>query len=301
VSGEFWHFVTHEDDFEKLVNDKWNQLKELDHERDELFATLFGDSNPRADEEASANAALQREQWERLADLLPAEKRAQFAAAKEELERAWTDFLRTPGLTGVQQQAKRKELDAAHDQALREWLTPDEYDELRLRQSPAANLRERLVGLDFSEDQIRAAARIQLATADAQAALSQKDAGFNSRKAQLQQQAEAQTRELLGPEACAALQRATDGRYEPIYRVTQRLALPDATAAQAYDIRRQAEEAENQVRANKSLAAEERQALLQAIGEETKQSLAAALGTKAFAAYEKIDGGWMQQMSASRP
>ena len=224
-----------------------------------------------------------------------------FAVLPGETERAWTDFLRTPGQTGAQQQTKRKELEAAHEQAVREWLTPDEYAELRLRQSPAASLRERLVGLDLSEDQVRAAARIQLATAEAQAALSPKDGDFKSRTAQLQQQSEAQTRELIGPEAYAALQRATDNRYEPFYRVTQRLELPDAAAAQAYDIRRKAQDAARQLFDNKYLSAENRQVMLQALGAATKQSLSTTLGPKGFAAYDQLDGGWMTQIASRSP
>lgn len=301
VSGQFWHFITHGAEFEKLVDEKATQLRALDKERDELFTLLFGDSNPHAEEEARASATANRERWERLADFLPPERGAQWVTAKDELERSWTAFLRTPGQTGAQQQAKRKELEAAHEQALREWLTPDEYAELRLRQSPAANLRERLTGLDLSEDQVRAAAKIQLATADAQAALSQKDADFKSRTAQLQQQSEAQTRELIGLEAYAALQRATDNRYEPFYRVAQRLELPDTAAAQAYEIRRQAQDAARQLFDNQSLSAEDRQAMLQAIGAETKQHLSAALGPQGFTAYAKLDGGWMTQLTSRPP
>jgi hypothetical protein len=298
VSGQFWNLITHEAEFEKLVDEKEKQLRALDEERDELFTLLFGNSSPRADEEARASATANRERWERLADFLPPEKRAQWVAAKDELERAWKAFLRTPGQTGAQEQTKRKELEAAHEQALRQWLTPDEYAELRLRQSSAANLPDRLVGLDLSEDQARAAAKIQLATADAQAALSQKDADFKSRTALLQQQSEVQTRELIGPEAYAALQRATDNRYEPFYRVTQRLELPDAAAAQAYDIRRKAQDAARQLLDDESLSAEDRQAMLQAISAEAKQGLSTALGPKGFAAYDKLDGGWMNQLTS---
>lgn len=301
VSGQFWHFITHGAEFEKLVDEKATQLRALDKVRDELFTLLFGDSNPHAEEEARASATVNRERWERLADFLPPEKRAQWVAAKEDLERSWTAFLRTPGQTGAQQQAKRKELETAHEQTLHEWFTPDEYAELRLRQSPAANLPERLVGLDLSEDQVRAVAKIQLATADAQAALSQKDADFKSRTAQLQQQSEAQTRELIGPETYAALQRATDNRYEPFYRVTQRLELPDTAAAQAYEIRRQAQDAARQLFDNQSLSAEDRQAMLQAIGAETKQHLSTALGPRGFTAYAKLDGEWMTQLTSRSP
>lgn len=300
ATGKFWHYLTHTEEFSKLVDTKGEQLRELDHERDELLTALFGKSNPHADEEERANVAARREQWENLADFLPAEKRAQLAAAQEERQRALAEVFRTPGLNGPQQQARRRELETAHEQALRAWLSPEEYDELRLRQSSAASLRDRLVGLDLPEDQVRTAAMIQLTTTDAQTALSQKDADFQARKAQLQQSAEARIKELLGAESYATFQRATDHRYEPIYRVTQRLELSDATAAQAFDIRRQAEEAANRLRNDKALSDEERQAKLQAISAETQQSLTTALGTKAFTAYEKIDGDWMHQMMASK-
>lgn len=300
VSGRFWELIIRPDDFEKMVEDKHTQLRALGEERDEIFTKLFGENDPQSAERQARNAADRRAQWERTADFLAEEKLSRFEVAQEELERAWTDFLRTPGLTSEQQQARRKELETAHDQSLNEGLTTDEYNELRLRQSPAASLRERLLGLDLSEETVRAVAKIQFVKEEAQAALSQKDTNFKSRMAQLQQQSESQTRELIGPDGYAAFQRATDVRYEPIYRVTQRLELPDSTAAQAYDIRRQAEEAANRVQADKSLAVDDRQARLQVIGSETMRSLSAALGAKGLAAYENLDGGWMQQLTSVR-
>ncbi len=301
VSGQFWELITRKRDFEKVVEEKWKQLEELDDERDELLTALFGTASPHEEEEERTAAAAQREQWERLTDFLSPEKRAQLAAAKAELEGAWLEFTRTPGLTSAQSQARRKELEAGHEQSLREWLTPEEYDELRLRQSPAANLRDRFVGVGLSEEQVREAARIQFAATAAPAELAPNLAESRARTAELQRQIETRTRDLLGEESYAVLQRATDQRFEPIFRVTQRLQLPDATAAEAYGIRRQAEEAARRLRENQALSAEERQRALQAVGAETQRSLATALGGQGFAAYEKIDGDWMQQLSAMKP
>lgn len=298
VSGRFWELILRPDDFEKMVEEKHAQLRALENERDELFAEVFGESDPRSAENLLRSAADRRAEWERIGDFLSEEKCARFVFAKEALERDWTDFLRIPGPTGEQQQAKRKELEAALDQTLRAAFTADEYNEVRLRQSPVASLRYRLVGLALDEEMVRAVANLQFENMEAQAAFSPKDADFKSRAAQLQQQSKAQTRELIGPDGYAAFQRATDGCYELIYRVTQRLELPDTAAAQTYDIRRQAEEAAHGVQADNSLAAEARQAQLQAIGAETRKSLSAALGTKGLAAYENLDGGWMQQFTA---
>ena len=295
VSGRFWELTSRPESFDKMVKEKHTQLRALQDERDEIFTALFGDKDPRLAGDQEGYPADRRKQWERIADFLSEEKRGWFVAAGENLERAWADFLRTPGLTDAQRQAKRQELEAACDQTLREEFTTEEYHELRLRQSPAASLRDRLVGLDWSEETVRAVANLQFAKASVQAALPRKDADFAPQLEQLRQQSETQMRELLGEDSYVALQRAMDNRYEPIYRVAQRLALPDATAAQAYDIRRLAGEAANQVQADKSLAAEERQTLLQAIGTETRQSLATTLGSKGLAAYEKIAGDWTQQ------
>lgn len=300
VNGRFWELILRPDDFEKMIEVKHDQLRALDDERDEIFTALFGESNPRSAENLLRDTADRRARWERIGDFLSQEKCARFVAAKEELEVAWMDFSRTPGLTGIQQQAKRNELEATLDQSLRAGLTADEYAELRLRQSPTASLRERLVGLDLSEETVRAVANLQFANAEARAALPPKAADFKSRTAQCQQQCDAQMRELIGPEGYAAFQRATDGRYESIYRVAQRLELPDATAAQVYDLRRQAEEASHRVQTDKLLTAEARQAQLQAIGAETRQSLSTAFGTKGMAAYENLDGGWMQQFTSAK-
>ena len=291
VSGQFWSLILRRDDFEKMVDEKHDQLRALDDERDEIFTALFGDHDPRGEEQQRAAELAQRGHWERLVDFLPDEKRSRFVTANVERERLWNEFLRTPGLTGAQHQAKRRELDAAHDAALGEWLTPGELDELKLRQSGAANLRHRLAGVDLSEDEMRLAAKIQLAKDNAKA---------EKREVQLSG-TEVAFQELLGPERYTAFQRALDNRFAPIRRVVQRLELADAVAAQAYGIRKQAEDAAKRVRANPAIAAEERQAMLQAIGAETKQGLAGTLGTKGFATYEKIDGAWLQQLTTVRP
>jgi len=300
VNGRFWELILRPDDFEKMIEVKHDQLRALGEERDEIFTVLFGESNPRSAENLLRYAADRRAQWERVGDFLSAEKCARFVAAEEEMARTWTDFSRTPGLSGSQQQAKRKELEAARDQSLRDGLTADEYSELRLRQSPASSLRDRLVGLDVSEATVRAVANLQFEITEAQAVLPPKAADFKLQTAQLQQECAAQTRDLIGQSGYAAFQRATDFRYESIYRVAQRLELPDATAAQVYDLRRQAEDAAHRVQADQSLTAEARQAQLQAIGAETRQSLSAAFGPKGLAAYENLDGGWMQQFTPAK-
>ena len=298
VNSRFWELIVRKDDFEKMVSEKHDQLRALDGERDKIITALFNGNDPRSIENEERCAAEKRDQWESVADFLTEEKRGWFVEMNEKHDRTWEEYLRTPGLSEDQRQAKRKELNDAREKSLIEGLSPGEYEELRLRQSSSAILRERLVALNLSEDETRTLAKIQYEKEEAQKALSQKNADYKARMDQMRQQAEAKTLELVGAEGYAALQRAEDGRYNPIYRVTQRLELPDSAAAQAYDIRRQSEDAVRQLRNDRTLSDEDRQARLEAVHAAAKQSLSATLGPKGFSAYDKIDGGWMNQMIA---
>lgn len=291
VTGGFWRLVTQPDEMEKLVEAKYQELSALDDERDGLLKTLFAGRLPR-DLEAEAEAlAKRRANAEEIGDFLSAEKRARYLAAGEELEHAWAEFVQTPQLTGPQQQAKRKELEAARWATLAEALTPEELAELRLRESSAAGLRQQLVGLDLSEAEVRLAAQARLA----------KDAAKGKRGSAEADASQQALREALGPERLAAFERGVDSRFHSFHRVAQRLELPDATAIQAYEIRVQTEQAAQRVRKDKSLAVETRTELLQALETETKQALAASLGATGFSAYAETDGNWLLQINPPKP
>jgi hypothetical protein len=284
VSGRFWSLLLHKSDTEQMVDEKEKQLRALREERDDLFKALFGDRNPRSEEDQQESEEARQRHWAEIADFLPEEKQARYTADRAQLESELAEVAHTPGLTGVQQQAKRRELENAHEQALRQWLTPDEFEELRLRQSSVAGLRDRLPGLDLSDGEVRAVAKIRLTAQE-------------SKAAQTPAQTDAQLSELLGPERSAALQRASDERYANLQRVAQRLDLPETTTVKAYDFRRSAEDAARQVQSNKTLSPEERSLVLQAIADETRRGISDALGLQAFTAYERFDGGWLKSLT----
>lgn len=276
VTGRFWELLSRPGEFEKVVDQKKNQLDQMQDERRALLSALFGDENPHAEEENQIADAARHESWASLTDFLPEEKRARFIVNRDEFESAQTKLWQTPGLSDTERRTKQKELDETYDRGLRAWLAPEEYDELHLRQSNAAQIRSRLAGLEVSEDEVRALAKCQSAKQNAQ------------------------LRELLGSERFAAYERTGDYRYSPIQRVTQRVGLPDQIAVQVFDTRRTAEDRARQVAQNPSFSDDEREATLQAIGEETRRSISDALGAKACAAYERLDGGWLQQLSSTR-
>jgi len=276
VTGKFWELLSRSGDFEKVVDKKMDELDKMKRERRAVFAKLFGNENPHAEEEKLEIDAAQRETWARLGDFLPEERRVRFITANEDFESARSKIWQTLGLRTAERQAQQKELQDAHERALQAWLTPEEREELRLRRADAAQLRSRLNGLEVSEDEMRALTKYQLAQ--------QKD----------------QMRELLGRERFAVFERAADGRFIPIMKVANRLDLPREVAVQAFDLRKGAEGQVRLIRENKALADEEQQATIRAVGEETRRSLAEAFGAKGFAAYERLDGGWLRQLTETK-
>lgn len=289
-SGRFWQLILQPRELEKAADEKHAQLRELQQERDELFQALFDHLNPRAAEDQEVAAQDTRRNLELKADFLSAEKRSLYLTVHEQREKAWADFLQTPDLTMSQRETKRRELDAAYHAALGESLTPEEQHELHLRNSDAAAARLNLVGLELSEAEMRRAVELKAG---------QKDAGAHPDTTAASNPEDA-LRELLGPERYEVFQRASDERYAPFQRLAQRLELP-AAAAQAFDIRLQAEREIERLNRAPGLAADERQNLLQALRAETQQQLTTALGPKGWAAYQKMDGGWLPSLPPGKP
>lgn len=288
VTGRFWELTSRETDFEQLVEEKQRQLHDLREERAALFEALFGETNPLAAEEDLGIATARRANWERLTDFLPPEKRSQFADAKAALESQWEAFLNTPDVTDAQRNARRQELEAGLQATLRALLTPDELAELRLRESGAAGLRHRLAGLELNETETRLAAQIQF----------ERDGASQARREPDVAAAEASLQGLLGPERWAAFQRSLDGRFDPFYRIAQRLELPASAAVEAFNLRCMAEAAAKGLRAGAGAAdPEAQQTALAGIAAETRKSLTALLGAKGLAAYERGDGEWLREMA----
>jgi hypothetical protein len=79
--------------------------------------------------------------------------------------------------------------------------------------------------------------------------------------------------------------------------VTQRYGLPDSAATESLDAQQSAQTAADQVRANANLSPEARQAALNAIQQETEQTLSQILGVKALSTYKEYGGDWILGLS----
>ncbi|PWU21015.1 MAG: hypothetical protein C5B50_02745 [Verrucomicrobia bacterium] len=274
VTDKFWPLLSRPDEFQKVVDEKKAELDKMQQERRAMLGALLGQEDPRADENKAIEEAGRREASARLADFLPDEKRDRFVAEQEGFALAQSKLAQTPDFTGPERAARQKDLQDAHNRAISDLLTPEETQELRLRQSDTTQLRSRLNGIEVSEDEVRTLAKLQLAHQETQMA------------------------EVLGPERFAAFERAGDTRFTSIQRVAQRVGLPDEIALEVFQMRNTAEQSLRAVQQDPSLSDDDRRALLQTLGQETRRSIADTFGPNAFTAYERLDGAWLQQFNA---
>ena len=102
--------------------------------------------------------------------------------------------------------------------------------------------------------------------------------------------------DLLGPERFTQFERAQNPHYQEFYEVAERFEVPSQAIADAYEMRKIAEQEADKIQHDKRISPEERMGALKAIHIETGRSLKTALGTQAFATYRSRSGQWLDQL-----
>ena len=280
VTGRFWDFMLNHDELEKLVEEKAKELSALDDEREEMFATLFGEKDPMAKIREAEQEKEERARWRQTLDFLPDAKLAQFLEIKDRFSAARQD-LKQPGntLTHDERGRKSQELNLEEERQIHALFTPQELEEYKLRTSSAAGFRPGLADFEATEEELRAIARAKM----------------NQKQAPAQGQADAEIKELLGAERFAAYQRASDDAYRQTLRITDRFELPPETAVQVYQMQKEAEAQARKIRDDTNRSVEERQAILEVMQGETEKSISVVLGSKVFGAYQKYGDGWLSR------
>ena len=282
VTGRFWDFMLNHDELEKLVEEKAKELSALDDEREEMFATLFGEKDPMAKIREAEQEKEERARWRQTLDFLPGAKLAQFLKIKDRFSAARQD-LKQPGntLTHDERGRKSQELNLEEERQIHALFTPQELEEYKLRTSSAAGFRPGLADFEATEEELRAIARAKM----------------NQKQAPAQGQADAEIKELLGAERFAAYQRASDDAYRQTLRITDRFELPPETAVQVYQMQKEAEAQARKIRDDTNRSVEERQAILEVMQGETEKSISLVLGSKVFGAYQKYGDGWLSRFA----
>ena len=254
----------------------------MDDEREEMFATLFGEKDPMAKIREAEQEKEERARWRQTLDFLPGAKLAQFLEIKDRFSAARQD-LKQPGntLTHDERGRKSQELNLEEERQIHALFTPQELEEYKLRTSSAAGFRPGLADFEATEEELRAIARAKM----------------NQKQAPAQGQADAEIKELLGAERFAAYQRASDDAYRQTLRITDRFELPPETAVQVYQMQKEAEAQARKIRDDTNRSVEERQAILEVMQGETEKSISLVLGSKVFGAYQKYGDGWLSRFA----
>lgn len=295
-------------------------LEKLKQERQALIDEVLGPEP--TDQEAMQAQRLRQVQTE-LA-WLPAEKRQQILALEADFmkrQQALADEIqnRTDKNWTSQDRQNSAELTRQLEQQRRALLSPEEQSEYDLHRSGAANWAANLAGFEPTEDEWHTVAKLTKEADDARAKIrpamdpqmmqryglappaSTPDAPLTvaDREAQLQAikaSQDAAMQAALG-DRFAEYQRASDGDYQQLMRVTQRLGMSDNVANDVFAMRQAALQQADAVRGNASLSPETQQAALNAIQQQTMQALQQTLGADALPIYQQYGGQWLQQLN----
>jgi hypothetical protein len=282
---------------QQIPQTDWGRkLQELAEERASTLRDVLGP--PPAIADAQALAQRQSEQQRRA--WLPTDKRDALIALEEnrqqQLSTAEASAAASTNST-VEQEAR---LQQAFEDSKRRLLTAEELDELRLRDSDAANWPAGLAGFEPTETEWRAVTRLKLDAEAAEANLAEAGLTEEERTAQ-QQELEAtlaqNIKEALGPDRFAEYELAADGRLQSVRNVVRQFGLSDQLVVQLDDVQRGAQAEADQVTGDDSLSAEARQAALAEIRQKAERRLKTMLGDNAFSAYAELSGNWLVELS----
>ncbi|HAV62539.1 MAG TPA: hypothetical protein DCY13_09265 [Verrucomicrobiales bacterium] len=238
---------------------------------------------------------------------LSQEKQRELARLQRELEEGRAEIRRQHGdgkklsPEGIE---KERALAAEYDRKHRELLTPEEALEARLRKNGATEWAAELRGFEPSPEELRTIAvwRDKLEIMHALMEETHPEAAERqAARSAAERSLDDQTRELLGEERFAQLQRARDERFAPLYDVGLRFALPEATVNQAWQMQQDAGAAAQLIRDNQALTPVQRRDTLRTIQQETQQAFQNLFGDEPFQTYQEHGGGWLRDLGRLTP
>ena len=180
-----------------------------------------------------------------------------------------------------------------------QWMSPAEQEEVfvRLVATIEGEMNSvKLVGVDLAGNEYRDLMKLKSKGIDFfDDLLELKDESEGADKA-TEEKFEAEARSLLGETRFAAFQRAQDDRFQQAYQVAKEFSLPIEAAVKVFELRKATEEEVNRIRADQTLAKEQRREALKGIGDQTQQAITSVLGSQAMQAYLNRDGHWLNNL-----
>jgi len=247
---------------------------------------------------------LQRKQREQSLAWLPADKRAQLLELEEQHQKRLDDWTAALGsrAPSPEEQAQADQWQQELDAAKTNLLSPAEQKEMQLRESDVADWAANLPGFSPSEDEWRSLTALRLQFEQSHNNLNEAqtdDSEKQSQQNQLQANFDAAVQAALGPDRFAQYQLANNDQYQALHKVTQRYGLPDDVVNQSLQVQQAAQNAAGQIRANSNLSPDQQQAALNAIQQQTEQTLSQILGNKVLSTYKEYGGDWLDGLGCT--
>lgn len=182
--------------------------------------------------------------------------------------------------------------------ALRSILSPAEFEQYQLRNSPVAqSLRSRLDAFRPTEEEYKAIYAIE------QAAREQTTSGdlTPEQRRALQQEKDERIIAALDPDRAADYHQLTEPGGGQLNWLMVRLDLPLATAGAVNTVRDETLAQANAVRADPQLTEAQRTEQLVALARQAASQLTATLGARGYAAYDELKGDWLRTLAPAGP
>jgi hypothetical protein len=236
---------------------------------------------------------------------LSPEKREKLIELEEKQQQhlvEWAESLgsRVDGIPTPEDQDRLQKWQQEFAESEQQLLTPAELAELQLRESDVADWAGSLPGFDPTEDEWRSMTGLRSQYEESQRELANPgltDEERTARQNELQANFDRALKDALDPDRFAQYQLANNDQYQALHNVTQRYGLPDSVATQSLGVQQTAQTQAEQVRANSNLSPEARQSALNAIRQESEQTLAQILGAKVLSTYKEYGGDWIMGLS----
>ena len=298
---EFWKTQDnrYNSERQKKQRESWRKEREMQKEKSALLVELLGVDPEKQQRIEDGYDEFYFNWQERQVSFLPESKREAALKILDEFQDKQQEmYAANQGIHDAQSRAEQKQLEAEKMTALAGILSPAELREFELRQSQTASqLTHDLRGLSISREEYEAMFDIKKKYGDSINSWSDLS---NDERNQAQENRKAMNAELaasLGADKFKEYERGTDYYYQQLTRLAKKNDLPTDTAGKVYDYKSTAEDTVKQLRANKDMSNEQRQAALQQIRTETEATLKQTLGEKAYNSYLKNGGWWINNIS----
>jgi len=276
------------------------QLRALQKEEMDLLKSLFG---PDVYEQMAKDSG---NDWsEKYFAYIPKELREQVQDIEQEMSEAKQEIYAKSdgGYDSYQQEDLRKVEKKYHDE-LAKLLTPDQLLEWDLRHSDTANqLKNELSAFDPNEDEFRALFKYKQAEDTVNPAIDP----FSDPPKLTADDRKAMAEKIKALDAELALSvgadRAKEYKLEQDYGYRSLIdsGVPKESVFKLDEMKKQAQEAANKIRKDKSLTPEQRTAALTAIRAETQTSLNGLLDDKQVKRYINQGGWWLNNLAPAPP